>query len=303
MKRNIALLLLALLLSLAGCNQCEHQWSDADCDTPKTCSLCGETEGDALGHAWQAADCVTAKTCVVCQETEGKPLGHGWKAADCLNPQTCTVCNVTEGEALGHRMLAANFQEPPICFDCGYAEGECLPPKYTQYPVEVINVQLGVEYDYHTVCHIYGHSTVGKLRWDDYQVFAGDDTYPAAEGYEWHRVTVRITFSDRNAKKYGVVVQSALDDYYWYLAQSDNGYTDSFTVSYNGTLYDQCLRANGQGSMSEWADDGFTYTATFAWRVPVGYNGHLILFYHTDADLEEALTQGDDSILVFRFAK
>ena len=28
----------------------EHSWDDADCDTPKTCSKCGETEGAALGH-------------------------------------------------------------------------------------------------------------------------------------------------------------------------------------------------------------------------------------------------------------
>jgi hypothetical protein len=28
----------------------EHSWVDADCTTPKTCSICGKTEGEALGH-------------------------------------------------------------------------------------------------------------------------------------------------------------------------------------------------------------------------------------------------------------
>ncbi len=27
-----------------------HSWVDADCDTPKTCSVCSATEGSALGH-------------------------------------------------------------------------------------------------------------------------------------------------------------------------------------------------------------------------------------------------------------
>ena len=28
----------------------EHQWQEASCVAPKTCSVCGETEGKALGH-------------------------------------------------------------------------------------------------------------------------------------------------------------------------------------------------------------------------------------------------------------
>ena len=29
---------------------CEHDWADAACTEPKTCKVCGETEGEALGH-------------------------------------------------------------------------------------------------------------------------------------------------------------------------------------------------------------------------------------------------------------
>ena len=45
-----------------------HTWDDADCDTPKTCSVCGATEGDALGHSWQEAE--TVKVCTVCGTEE-----------------------------------------------------------------------------------------------------------------------------------------------------------------------------------------------------------------------------------------
>ena len=31
---------------------CEHEWTEATCFDPKTCTRCGETEGEALGHKW-----------------------------------------------------------------------------------------------------------------------------------------------------------------------------------------------------------------------------------------------------------
>ena len=40
---------------------CTHNWVEATCTEPKTCSICGKTDGDALGHSYQEA--VTAPTC------------------------------------------------------------------------------------------------------------------------------------------------------------------------------------------------------------------------------------------------
>ena len=82
--------------------ECKHVWKDADCTTPKTCTVCGATDGEALGHIWKDADCITPKTCAVCGVTDGEALGHIWKDADCITPKTCTVCGATEGEAKGH---------------------------------------------------------------------------------------------------------------------------------------------------------------------------------------------------------
>ena len=84
-----------------------HTWVDADCDTPKTCSVCGATEGEALGHDWADATTEAPKTCKVCGATEGDPLPpavceHDWSDADCDTPKTCSKCGATEGEALGH---------------------------------------------------------------------------------------------------------------------------------------------------------------------------------------------------------
>lgn len=104
MQKKILILTAMLLyvLCLSGC-QCEHVWVNPDCTTPKTCSDCGETEGDMLGHNWESATCITPKTCSVCMATEGEPIPHSWIPANCVTPETCSVCGTTQGESSGHQ--------------------------------------------------------------------------------------------------------------------------------------------------------------------------------------------------------
>lgn len=50
MKRLFAMLLvLTMAVSMVGCG-CNHQWQDATCQAPKTCTSCGETEGIVAEH-------------------------------------------------------------------------------------------------------------------------------------------------------------------------------------------------------------------------------------------------------------
>ena len=86
-----------------------HSWVEATCTAPKTCSACGETEGEALGHAYEAV--VTAPTCTeggyttytcsrcgdsyVADETEA--LGHTEEVIPAVAP-TCTETGLTEGK-------------------------------------------------------------------------------------------------------------------------------------------------------------------------------------------------------------
>lgn len=63
--------LLSLLLS--GCG-CKHEWRDATCDAPRTCTKCNETEGEALTHIWAEATTEAPKTCTLCQKTEGERI-------------------------------------------------------------------------------------------------------------------------------------------------------------------------------------------------------------------------------------
>lgn len=59
--------------TLCACGH-QHTWVEATCTEPKTCSECGETEGEALGHIWVEATKTTPKTCSRCGLTEGTPL-------------------------------------------------------------------------------------------------------------------------------------------------------------------------------------------------------------------------------------
>lgn len=134
MKKNAIIFLLAaaLLLTMTGCF-CDHQWAEANCVSPKTCTLCEETEGEALGHTWVDATCTSPKTCSVCAVTEGEALGHTWVDATCTDPKTCSVCAVTEGEALGHTWAEATTEAPQTCTVCAATEGERIitDPRFT----------------------------------------------------------------------------------------------------------------------------------------------------------------------------
>ena len=135
MKKRLTLIALVLVcaLALSACG-CKHEtWTDANCETPKTCADCGETEGAPLGHSWTAATCETPKTCETCAKTEGEALGHAWVDADCENPKTCSNCKLTEGEALGHAWVDATTEAPKTCETCGLTEGERIvtDPRFT----------------------------------------------------------------------------------------------------------------------------------------------------------------------------
>lgn len=104
MKKILTLIAMCTFMccALLGC-KCEHEWKEADCISPKTCTACEETEGEPLGHNWITATCTKPDTCSRCEETRGTSIEHKWVDANCTAPKTCTVCGETQGEALGHQ--------------------------------------------------------------------------------------------------------------------------------------------------------------------------------------------------------
>ena len=94
----IAVLLSAVLcvVGLSSC-ECSHEWNEATCLEPRTCSKCGAKEGSALGHDWKAATTEAPKTCSRCGLTEGEAL-IGWQCATVLDPET--IASIHIGDAV-----------------------------------------------------------------------------------------------------------------------------------------------------------------------------------------------------------
>lgn len=117
---------------------CSHNWKDATCTAPKTCSVCGATEGEPIEHTWMDATCTAAKTCSVCGATEGNSLGHDYgqyaiEEATCTSDGTkylkCITCGDERQEtinAFGHEWIDATYNHPQYCENCGLEVGEAL---------------------------------------------------------------------------------------------------------------------------------------------------------------------------------
>ena len=103
LKLFCALIAMCLLLTAVSCGSsktpksCQHTWKAATCTSPKTCSLCKKTMGEALGHSWVDASCTAPQTCSVCKKTTQTALGHSWIDATCIAPKHCSVCETTDG--------------------------------------------------------------------------------------------------------------------------------------------------------------------------------------------------------------
>ena len=62
-----------------------HIWTDATCNSPKTCSVCNITEGNRTAHHWTPATTETPKTCTACGKTAGKRIitDSRFKTSEC----------------------------------------------------------------------------------------------------------------------------------------------------------------------------------------------------------------------------
>ena len=91
----------------------EYVAVEGDCENATvyyySCSVCNQkgnttyVSPEAPSHKWTAFSCTDPRTCTVCGESDGVPMGHFWQEATCEEPKKCTECNETQGTALGHK--------------------------------------------------------------------------------------------------------------------------------------------------------------------------------------------------------
>ncbi len=136
-----------------------HKMADATCTDPSTCTVCGHTEGEALGHSLvlkngQMSTCTEVgytahKACERCDYTEGKE-------EVAIDPNAHTLVDV---EALDPTCTEAGYTAHKAC-ECGYTEGkEDLDIIPHNFSVEVEALEPTTCVDGHTAhkkCEVCG---------------------------------------------------------------------------------------------------------------------------------------------------
>ena len=109
--------------------------------TVYTCGICGDSyyddEVDALGHAWTDATYTAPKTCSICGETEGEALGHeaytySFDRVNNIHNFTCVACGetVTKAATDGQK-FAFNTAAPTLSVDIVMNIAVTLPAGFT----------------------------------------------------------------------------------------------------------------------------------------------------------------------------
>lgn len=100
----------------------QHDYKSATCYAPKTCKLCGATEGSPVNHNYSVATCKTLSTCSYCKGTIGDFASHKFNLESTLCTQTpvCSVCKIQySGHGRKHLFSAATCTETAVCKLCG----------------------------------------------------------------------------------------------------------------------------------------------------------------------------------------
>lgn len=268
---------LTICFMLTGCGH-EHTWVEATCTVPKTCSECGETEGEALGHTWVEATCAEPKTCSVCGETEGETIAHTWIDATCAEAKHCSVCGEIEGKPLEHILTEANYQQAATCEVCGKTVGEPLEAYFEKYGL-TCDAELDTTYTVAVPCkNNHEYTTEEKISFSEYDVFEFDDEHEEKEGYEWRAVTITYIYDDENANKYGY------EGYNWHILDYyDEAWNDTDTdvINYNGIDYpewefDREVMQNG------WDNNIHTAQERLYFHTAKEYDGFVIVLLPLD---------------------
>ena len=108
MKKRVlsVILVLLILVSLTACSMLPHidnsekESADVLTETAATTVEQNEEVTEVCEHQWIEATCTEPKTCNLCGITEGEPLGHDFAPATVDFPKKCKVCGLEEGEAI-----------------------------------------------------------------------------------------------------------------------------------------------------------------------------------------------------------
>ncbi len=137
-KRFLLTLIVLFFLGLLTSCGCKHEWKDATCTKPQTCTKCGKTEGEALGHMYGKEKVLKESSCT---ETGSKEL-------------TCSICGEVETveiPATGHKLKFISQEKAPTCSEKGKGAYRCTVCGEIKYE-EIAKLPHQYKDGYCTVC-------------------------------------------------------------------------------------------------------------------------------------------------------
>ena len=108
-----------------------HRWTEATCQNPKTCKVCGATSGSKTGHKGGEATCFSKAHCDYCGQQYGSYASHNYAPATCQEPKTCYNCGATSGSPKSHSYVNATCDSAKYCSVCNERFGDALGHSYS----------------------------------------------------------------------------------------------------------------------------------------------------------------------------
>ena len=201
-------------------------------ENPESWNIPGNAEDrdvseDAKEHVWAEATCFTPKTCSECGETEGDRLPHEFTEATYQSPATCKVCGTTDGE-----MLQGDFDKHGLI--CSAELDKEYPYTTLTYRNKDISVNGTVLFSNYRIFESdEEHEGVEGYEWKSVDV-----TFTYAEDNAWDYGTTSSPFTtdfynivpknvsgaNKNESNVGVIDEN-----------------DTYTINFNGIDYTECL--------------------------------------------------------------
>lgn len=261
MKKQICILLAAVsLFSLSACGH-QHTWQEATCTTPKTCTECGETEGEPLGHSAAEATYWEPSVCSVCGEQLADKLVPDFEKAgitviDIDDVPAENVITQTVDEALsGSDYKVMRTETSGLTYFASSNDGKesSITPLY--------------------------FSLVNR------ETFDADETHPAASGYEWHRYEFEFICIYNT----GYTIRFSDDDYYDVTGHDESARGLRYTVNWQGQEYPDCMRSitfkyeQIDYPINDYVVGSYnrkvgSHHMIVELRIPTGYDGTIISF-------------------------
>ena len=128
---TICILLFVFSIALTACGKCEHSYSNG-CDA--SCNECGEER--AITHSFKAANCTEAKTCSVCGKTEGEALGHTPESddGDCTTDIKCANCGAVTTVGNASHTPESDDGDCTTAVKCGECDKTAIEAKAAHTP-------------------------------------------------------------------------------------------------------------------------------------------------------------------------